>query len=157
MKLEKIKAPLLLRLLDDEPHLHVEKNILSTVDTQLLFKDIKTNLENILNTRTQGLIFSEEYSQLQDSILNYGIDDFSHSYFGNKTSQKKLCQRMQDVITRLETRLSDIIISIVDSDIAMDRRLKLRIEAKINLKPTPVPAVFESCWDIARQKFSIEV
>ena len=142
MKNKNIKAPLLLRLLDDQPHLLFEKKVMNTV--------------SVINARSSGVIWDEKFSGLNHSILNYGVSDFAHSYFGNKTSQKQLCSQMQEMIERLETRLCNVQVDLLDSDIAMNRILKLRISANINLEPMPIPAVFESCWDIIRQKFSIE-
>lgn len=154
-KQKKIKAPLLTLLLDDEPQSLSEKSIAKSIDATTLYEDIRINLQRILNTRFLGVQWPVYLDQLNQSILNYGIDDFTHSYFGNKQSQKNLCVKLSSVIATYESRLSDVMVFALESDMAMERLLKIRIEAQINLVPAPIPAIFESCLDITNQNFSV--
>jgi type VI secretion system lysozyme-like protein len=133
--MKKIRTPLLCRFTESE----------TEFDLAALQQDIKQNLECLLNTRTRGI-----------AILSYGIDDFMHSYFGNKKSQEELCINITDAISIFENRLSQVYVTTSDNDISLERTLKIRIEAQIDLKPTSVPAVFESCLDITKQTFIME-
>jgi len=81
---KKIKAPLLMRLLDNDPYAITEKTVLKSIDTIELYNDIRINLQNILNARVLGVIWPSHFAEIKQSILNYGITDFTHSYFGNK-------------------------------------------------------------------------
>lgn len=154
-KQKKIKAPLMTLLLDDNPQDMTEKNITKSINVAQLYEDIRINLQRILNTRILGVHWPNHYDQLTQSILNYGIDDFTHSYFGTKQSQQELCKRLSDIIATYEPRLCAVQVEALESDIAIDRLLKIRIEADINLVPTPIPAIFESCLDIANQYFTV--
>lgn len=154
-KQAKIKAPLLTLLLDNEPHNLAEKSITKSISTTALYEDIRINLQRILNTRILGVMWPSRFDQLNQSILNYGIDDFTHSYFGNKQSQQDLCAKLSDVIATYEPRLREVMVYALESDMAMDRLLNIRIEAEINLVPAPIPAIFESCLDITNQSFTV--
>jgi len=149
-----IPMPLLKRLTKED------NNTLSTqvknTNYEMLMHDIKQNIENSLNARKPYLEQLSQYPSLEKSILNYGLDDFTHSYFSNKTFQKKLCRDMEKMITRLESRLSNVVVTIAESDVSINRKLELIIEAKLCLSREEMYAVFRTKWEVINQKFLIE-
>ncbi len=154
--LQKINAPLLHRLIDLDPHSLQEGQLGKFVDIEGLQNDIRNNLENVLNARTTSVQWPAHLKHIEQSILGYGMKDFSHRHFGNKQRQKQLCQEIKLLINRYEPRLKNIHVNALDNDIEVERVLNLRIEAMIDLTPTPVPAVFESCLDVTHYSFAFE-
>ena len=102
----KFNTPLLQRLIDEQPYNHRESKVMNVIEQRQLIADIKLNIENILNTRSLGIQLPEELIALKNSILNYGMIDFSHSHFGHKSSQTMLCQHIKENILHSEKRLS---------------------------------------------------
>jgi type VI secretion system protein ImpF len=141
---QKINSPLLYRLLDEDPDKQQEKISRRFIDLNGLEQDIRNNLEMILNTRFCGLEWPEHLSELKQSVLNYGIADFS---------QMQLCRNIKETLERFEPRLQFVKVSLLDDEVELDRILKIRIEGVINIAPSPIPAVFESCLDITKQQF----
>lgn len=136
-----ISAPLLYRLLDDNPHSERDMqygNSLSLTDLQT---DISNNIQYILNSRC-------------DSLLDYGIDDFTQPKYALTHYQHLLCKIIQVAIEHFEPRLQKVNVSLLNAD--NERNLHLQISANLNLKPDYQAAIFETKLDIVNHVFDIE-
>ncbi len=91
------------------------------------FIDMHDYLENLLNTRRCCLSFPEEYTELQTSLLDYGMDDFTNP---------DLCQRLTDIFYRYEPRFNLVTVNLYDNS---DSVLRLQIDGLLNTEPTPEP------------------
>ncbi len=152
----KINSPLLYRLIDDSPDLQREKKNHAQIHLNEFYEQIRRNLENLLNTRLNYVVWSDDYDELKSSILNYGVSDFTLNYFGHKNAQIKLCQTIKETIGRFEPRIQKVNVVPIENDSDLERILKLRIECEVLLKPTSVPAVFVSSLDVSSHKFCLE-
>ena len=119
-----------------------------------LYEIIRRDLEQLLNTRKSLIAWSEHYHHLDQSVLSYGIPDFTALHATEK-SQLQLCQQIQAAIVQHEPRLQQVSVNMRDDAEQIDRVLQLRIEATINLQPKPTAAVFESCFDVISQTFTV--
>lgn len=150
-----IKTPLLNSLYDENPEQNNETRESKYLNPEQLQNDIKENLETLLNSRNPGLVWSNQYEEISGSVLNFGIIDFMQNNFSNKEAQIELCRNIEVIIRNFEPRLQGINVSLVDNDVSIERLLKIRIEANINIMPTSIPAVFESQLDINNNSFHI--
>lgn len=142
--MQKINSSLFYRLQENSPRF---------TDINDLTQDIRNNLEMILNTRSYDLDLPEYLTELRYSLLNYGIADFSKNYSNNKHAQMQLCRGIKEILEIFEPRLRAINVILLDQEVEVDKLLKIRIEGIINIMPSPMPAVFESCLDISKQYF----
>lgn len=154
--LKKITAPLLFRLIDESPHLQSEKKSGTQILLHEFHEQIRRDLEHLLNTRLNHIEWSEKYHELNNSVINYGISDFTLNFFGEKNNQHKLCQMIKEAMNRFEPRIHHVHVIPIESDTHLDRVLKLRIECEIDLQPTSIPAVFESRVDVANHMIHVE-
>lgn len=151
----RIISPLLTRLIDQDSSAEQAYDSGRYVALEEFHEAIRTNLENILNTRKQWLSFPNQCVELEQSLVNYGVHDFAHSYYGKETSQNQLCRDIENLIQLFEPRLKRVQVSVQKNNIAIERSLKLRIEAMVDLSPHPAePAVFESSMDISKHTFN---
>jgi len=152
---QQISSPLFTKLIskNDEKSSRLENP--NWISLNVFQEDIKLNLENILNTRAPQLFIDKHYANLSESVINYGIKDFTHSIYGSKKLQEELCSHIKTLIKNFEPRLQETKVELID-DNEEHRTLKIRIEAVINLKPKPASTVFESYIDLNRQNFIFE-
>ncbi len=153
---QKISAPLMFRLIDEAPHLQSEKKSGTQVLLNEFYEQIRQSLERLLNTRLNHIEWPEKYSELNNSVINYGISDFTLNFFGERANQHKLCQTIKEAICRFEPRIHKVQVTPIENEAGLDRVLKLRIECEVDLKPTSVPAVFESSLDVVNRLFHVE-
>lgn len=151
----KITTPLLLRFRHSKStsqKLQSERYIY----TEELYEQIKENLQQLLNSRSLCLSWPEHLTELNQSVVNYGITDFMHSRYGSKAMRNELCDRIKQIINYFEPRLKQVKISLIDNNFELERALKLRIDAMIEISPSPVSASFETYFDVSSHNFEFE-
>ena len=151
-----LHTPLLSRLLDDNPQKNYDGCVTKFVTSQQLYKDIRNNLENILNARALGLNWPTYQTQLDYSLLNYGLTDFTQHHFSNNDAQQQLCQAITTLINHFEPRLMNVEVTLLDNELELERLLKIRIAAAIDITPSPIATIFESAMDISHHQFSFD-
>ncbi len=72
-----VQVSLLDRLIDDEPELTTEYPWDEVQKLRIIRQGIKRDLQDLLNTRFRCVAFPPDSSSLDDSLLNYGLPDFT--------------------------------------------------------------------------------
>lgn len=104
---------------------------LSDTPAECLSENIRVNLENLLNTRRPFLSFNPRYKELEQSIINYGIDDFSSIWLDSSGGYVQFCQHLQRTISLFESRLKNVSVTLEEDPKQLVRSLKLRIKAEL--------------------------
>ncbi len=135
---------LLDRLIDDEP-----QQILSSVKGfSILLKEIKANirrdLENLLNTRIYRQNDIDELNELEQSLVNYGLPDFSRVQYSSEEHRERFRAVVQQAIKKFEPRLQRVRVDISPAGEEYERTLYLKISAVLMVEPNPVPLIFDS-------------
>lgn len=147
-------APLLLsvldRLLDDGPASAPASGQASRLRTVAdLRAAIQRDLEDLLNTRRRVIGWPEDLTELNESILDYGVPDIRAENLGSDIERRRLVDRIEAAIRRWEPRFSDVSVTLVPNGDSADRTLKFRIEALVRADPLPEQLVFDSEVDPA--------
>ena len=87
------------------------------------------DLENLLNTRCRCGSFPPEFTELQTSLVNYGIPDFTGASAGSLVGRQEFLQVIQSAVERFEPRLQRVGVYLHNDKDPLDRVLRFRIEA----------------------------
>jgi type VI secretion system protein ImpF len=132
------------RLLDDEPDVQRE----TPVGPHQLLRDLKQSvrrdLENLLNTRVRYHTWPTHLTELKQSLVNYGLPDFTMVSLSSPKDRDDLCKRIQQVIQTFEPRLANVSVVPVSSAEPLDRTFHFRIDAQLRTEPSPEQIVFDS-------------
>lgn len=135
---------LLDRLIDDDP----QQSLVSVKGFSILLKEIKVNirrdLENLLNTRIYRQNNIEDLHELDKSLVNYGLPDFSQVQYGSEEHRDRFRNLVQQVIKKFEPRLQRVRVEISPAGEEYERTLYLKISAVLMVEPNPVPLIFDS-------------
>lgn len=134
---------LLDRLLDDAPDTAVEPAKPVGVALQDIKANIRRDLEWILNTRSVRPERADAYSELQCSLVTYGLPDFSAVLLGSEAHREEFRLSIQAAIERLEPRLQRLQVAFRQTS-HEERTLYLRISALLLIEPDPIPLLFDS-------------
>jgi len=148
-----IQASILDRLLDDEPGNSRESVQHSSVEFRQIMASVRRDLENLLNTRRFILPLPVAYGELGNSLLVYGLPDFSSRNPTQIGVIDLLRLELVKTIARFEPRLKNVNIT-VDSD-GNRRGLRFRISAILVVDPISEPVVFDTSFDVNRGSYSI--
>ena len=147
---------LLDRLLDDEPENLREPAKQRFQVLRELKQSVQRDLENLLNTRWRCSQWPPDLDQLDTSLVNYGIPDFSGVRFGSPDSQEELRRVLERVVQTFEPRFKDVRIVVLQNSDPSDRTMRFRIEAVLRVEPEPEPVVFDTILETAKGEFDVK-
>ena len=145
------------RLIDFDPDNRFE----TARDRAQLLRDLKNSvrrdLENLLNTRVNFTDLPTDLSQLQTSLVNYGIPDFGTMIVDSSNSIEGLRSRIEDVIRRYETRFQDVKVELdIGSKSRFSRSIRFVIHGVLHAEPEPEPVTFSTQLHKIASEFSVE-
>lgn len=139
-----LQASILDRLMDDAPGVADSPRMRQGVDLKQVRQSVRRDLENLLNSKVQWHVWPDSYSELDKSLLNYGLPDFSSMAMDSLDGRQALCQRIEETIRLFEPRFVDVGVSLIDEEQPLDRVLRVRIEALLYADPYPETLMFDS-------------
>jgi len=117
---------------------------------------VRRDIENLLNTRQRCRSPDTEQSELEVSLPNYGIPDFTALSLSTRDAQYDFCRVMEAQIRAYEPRLFDIKVTLNDGgESGDDRTMRLRISALLKANPAPEPIEFTSFLDPGKRKLTV--
>lgn len=143
-KKKKLRPSILDRLLDDEPHNQAEVDQGQHQKLKQLRSSVRRDLENLLNTRYRVIEPAEEYVELEQSLLNYGLPDLATVNIIDVAKKKEFTKNLETILKNYEPRFKSINITYLENTDASDRTLKFRINATLYADPLPEIVVFDS-------------
>ncbi|QLE86822.1 type VI secretion system baseplate subunit TssE [Shewanella sp. Scap07] len=139
-----IQASILDRLIDDDPDSADVKDSHRGLNLQQLRSNVRRDLENLLNAKIQWQQWPDYYQELDASLLNYGLNDFSSMAVASLEGRQLLCQQVAETIKRFEPRFIEVLVETMDNEQPLDRILRLRINALLYADPEPEYITFDS-------------
>lgn len=143
-KHQAIQASILDRLIDDSPDDYDVKELYKGQSLKQLRTSVRRDLENLLNAKVQWLTWPDNYEELEHSLLNYGLHDFSSMRVSSLEGRQLLCDKVAQAIKRFEPRFIEVEVEIVDKEQPLDRIMRLRINALLYADPEPEYISFDS-------------
>ena len=135
---------LLDRLTDNEPDVSTEPAWRQTQDSTQYRRSVLRDVENLLNTRCGITDVPGGCYELAQSVLTYGLPDFTSAGIGSEEERDHLRLAVRRVIERFEPRLADVRVTLRAPDDSHDRAIQLTIEAVLMVDPEPLPITFDT-------------
>ncbi len=107
-------------------------------------QSVRRDLEALLNTRRSWLVIPPELRELRQSVLGFGLPDFTVMDLGTEDARQWLCDEVRETIVRFEPRLTRVSVTSEEGDTPLDRTMRLRIDAILLVDPVPEAVAFRS-------------
>lgn len=153
---ELLTASVLDRLLDDEPDVATEPVHSQAQVLRTLRQSVRRDLENLLNTRYRCVSWPPNLDQLENSLVNYGIPDFTSAGYDAGEDSTWLLSAIENAIRMFEPRVTRVKVHPLESGAALSRTLSFRIDAELNVESFSESLRFESALDATTGQFSVE-
>jgi type VI secretion system protein ImpF len=151
-----IVASVLDRLLDDDPEVKSEPPRAARPVLRELRASVCRDLEDLLNTRLRPLSWPEELTELDRSLLAYGIPDMTGANLASPRAREEFLRLVEAVIRRCETRFKSVKVVALETGEPLDRTLRFRVEALLHADPAPEPVVFDSTLEPVTRSFEVQ-
>lgn len=115
---------------------------------------VRRDLEDLLNTRQTNQGISEDFVEVQNSVVAFGLPDISSLNAITVQQREDIGRALESHIERFEPRLKDIRARLVDPGDGKERRVKFHVEARLNLDPAPEVA-FDTVLELASGHYSV--
>jgi type VI secretion system protein ImpF len=150
----RINLSVLDRLVDFEPEAKNEPPVSRSKALRQVKQALRRDLEWLLNTRLAFEV-PDELPLLADSLLAYGLPDFSNVTVKDAADQSNLTLALETALRRFEPRLEDVVVSVANAS-ALERAFRFKIEARLRINPVPEPISFDTTLQIGSGNFAVK-
>ncbi len=153
---QELTASVLDRLMDEDPETTSEARRGHAQVLRELRQSVRRDLENLLNTRYRCTSWPPDLSQLDDSLVNYGIPDFTAAGCDAGEDSSWLLDAIQFAIRTFEPRVTNVKVVPVRDGAQLNRILRFRIDAILHVDPIREPVRFDSSLEPTSGMFSVK-
>lgn len=121
-----------------------------------LIAAVRTDLEDLLNTRQPIVDLDLDYDELGDSILNYGVPDPSRFALETPVGRRRLASCLVTIIRVFEPRLTNVSVeSLANQRDDKFRELRFRVTGRLAIEAAP-QVVFESTLHVPSGQYKVK-
>jgi type VI secretion system protein ImpF len=150
----RINLSVLDRLVDFEPEAKNEAPVSRSKALRQVKQALRRDLEWLLNTRL-AFEMPDDLPLLADSLLAYGLPDFSNVTVKDAADQSTLTLALETALRRFEPRLEDVVVSVANAS-ALERAFRFKIEARLRIDPVPEPISFDTTLQLGSGNFAVK-
>ncbi len=132
------------RLIDDRPDESRDAPKARNQTLREVKLSLQRDLENLLNTRRRATGFPADLTELELSLVNYGLPDIAGAELGSIENREEFARTVADTIRRFEPRFQEVDVRMLENADPLERTLRFRIDALLRADPAPEPVVFDS-------------
>jgi len=155
-KKKKLRPSILDRLIDNDPDNNVEVDPDQHQKLKDLRNSVRRDLENLLNTRFRMLEPDHEFTEVQKSLLNYGLPDLATVNITDVEKRKEFIQKLEVILKQYEPRFKTVKVNYMKNSESTDRTLRFRIDATLYADPSPEIVVFDSILEPVTRTVNVE-
>jgi type VI secretion system protein ImpF len=138
-----VGSSLLDRLIDHDPELQREAPPNSWEQMRQYKAALCRDLTALLNTRRAEQDFDPVYEEATNSLLSFGINDFTAYNLKSGVEQELVRRSIERAIRQFEPRLAGVEVSLEEPD-PVRPELRFQISALLRIEPAAEPVVFDA-------------
>ncbi|MET0752639.1 MAG: type VI secretion system baseplate subunit TssE [Pyrinomonadaceae bacterium] len=151
----RVTSSVLDRLLDFEPKSSSEAPKSRSKSLAELKQSVRRDLEWLLNTRSFIAEIDENLEEVNSSVMVFGLPDFTGMSAKSDSELNRLTRTLERAIKTFEPRFLNVKVSLEPVS-NIDRLLKFRIEAQLNIEPSPEPIAFDTILQLGSGDFQVK-
>ncbi len=149
------KPSILDRLIDTQPDQKSELPWSNAERLQIIRKGIRRDVQDLLNSRFRCVAWPPQLDELDESLLNYGLPDFTAAGLNLAREPEILLEAVRRALNTFEPRLTDVRVKLTDENYHIDRTLRFRIDAVLLIENQRIPMHLESAVETRTGQFNI--
>ena len=131
------------RLIDEQPGLHREGSTSAWEEMRQFRAALCRDLAALLNTRRAEQDFDSAYEEATNSLLSFGITDFTSYNLKSAAEQELVRRSIERAVRQFEPRLAGVEVSVEEPD-PVRPELRFHISAMLRVEPAVQPVVFDA-------------
>ena len=147
---------LLDRLTDHDPDVSTEPKWRQSQSVADYYESVLRDVEALLNTRRTELNELPAESELNRSVLCYGLPEYSASLVSSKDDRERIRLAVEATIKWFEPRMVDVRVTLHPSEGQSDQTLRMTVDAVLWMQPDPLHVTFDTVMKPAQGTCSVE-
>jgi type VI secretion system protein ImpF len=143
----KITQCILDRLMEADPRVSAERALKAS---------LRRDLEWLLNTRRVVDPPPESLVEVNRSVYNYGLPDFSSYSLNSPKDRNRLLRALEVTIAIFEPRLAGVKVTAVETPTPGSRSLRFQIEGLLLKDPAPEQVSFDTVLQLANGEYQVK-
>jgi type VI secretion system protein ImpF len=149
-----VTLSLLDRLIDNDLRAKADTPMTRNQSVRQLRASLKRDLEWLLNSRRIPDEAGESTPELQRSLFNYGLPDFSNLSVRSVEDQNRLLWLMETAVAYFEPRLRGVRVTL-DPVPTNTRLLRFQIQALLMIDPAPERVSFDTVLELNSGEYQV--
>jgi type VI secretion system protein ImpF len=145
---------LLDRLIDRAPESSVEAAVSAWEEMRQIKAALCRDLSALLNTRRGEPEFDADFTEAANSILNFGVADFTARNLKNRVDQDGVRLSLERAIRQFEPRITRVTVTVQEADTAMPV-LRFGISASLVIDNAGEDVVFDAALHRDSRRISV--
>jgi type VI secretion system protein ImpF len=116
---------------------------------------VQRDLEELLNTRQSHAGLPEEYVEVLNSIVGYGLPDLTSLNALTPQQREEIGRVLESAVAKYEPRLRGIRATMLDPGDTKQRTVRFRIDARLCIDPAPEVS-FETVMELTTGRHSVQ-
>lgn len=155
-KKKSLRSSILDRLIDLEPHLTIEPEKNRHQQLREMRLSVRRDLENLLNTRYRLVEPPDHLTQLENSLLNYGLPDLATVNINNNETKLEFTRDIERMLRKYEPRFKSVKVILQENGDKVERTLRFRVHATLYADPAPETIIFDSTLEPISRTVNVE-
>jgi type VI secretion system protein ImpF len=151
----RVSQSVLDRLIDLEPKMSQEPPKSRSQSLAELKQAVRRDLEWLLNTRCFYDAGDGGLEETLRSVAFYGLPDFTGVSAKSHIEQARMTKALETAIRDFEPRFINLKVTLEPIS-NLDRMLRFRIEASLDIEPTPEPVTFDTVLQMGSGNFAVQ-
>jgi type VI secretion system protein ImpF len=150
----RVKLSLLDRLCDDDTDSSSDRPMSRYQSIRQLKASLVRDMSALLNTKRRENEVPDEFVELNQSLLAYGLPDFTSYALRSPMEQNRLRREVESTIRRFEPRLLGVTVHL-ETRGEFDSGVRFRVDAQLKMEPEPEPVRFDTILEVDTSHFTI--
>ena len=144
------------RLIDTEPTNANDASLGLAQSVREVKRALRRDLEWLLNTRRIVELAPETCPELRRSLYHYGVPDITSSAAASTDARNWLRRQVEETISLFEPRLTNVRVTVSDSDEPGRREVRFVVEAVLQMEPSAEQVVFDTVLEVSSATFAVK-
>ena len=118
---------------------------------------VHRDLQDLLNSRWRVSQWPPGLEELDNSLVNYGIPDFTGANMSSPNDRSQFCELVEKAIRLHDPRFLSVRIRFKDNPDQLDRTLHFQIEAVVMASPEPAEVTFDTDVDPTSHRIHVKL
>ena len=120
-------------------------------------ESVRRDLQDLLNTRPCCQSWPANLKELDDSLVNYGLPDFTGPSLSAPANQMAFRRHLQRVVEAFEPRLKSVSVELMSKAGQLNRTLSFHIKATLCIEPFEERISFDSTIEPVSASFAVSL